>query len=84
MQDAVILANCIYDMKSTALDDVAEALQDFKDQRFSHVLGQYNASKINAKILYGQVKSPLVPCFERCSMIVLFWQDFSPSLSLCS
>ncbi|KAK3819884.1 MAG: hypothetical protein J3Q66DRAFT_335742 [Benniella sp.] len=54
MQDAVILANCIYDMKSTALDDVAEALQDFKDQRFPHVLGQYNASKINAKVLYGQ------------------------------
>lgn len=63
MQDAVILANCIYEMKSTSQEDIAEALQDFKDQRFHHVMAQYNASKINAKVLYGQVKPSLFSSF---------------------
>ncbi|KAF9981361.1 hypothetical protein BGZ65_004038, partial [Modicella reniformis] len=54
MQDSVILANCIYDMQSTTIEDVSEALQDFKDQRYPHVFEQYNASQMNAKLLYGQ------------------------------
>ncbi len=58
MQDAVILANCLYDLKSVTPEGIAAALQDFKDQRYPHVVAQYEASKKNAKILYGQVKSP--------------------------
>ncbi|KAG0011460.1 hypothetical protein BGZ80_000672 [Entomortierella chlamydospora] len=57
MQDAVILANCIYELKSTAEDDVAEALRDFKEQRYPHVKRQYEASKMSAKLLYGQSMS---------------------------
>ncbi|KAF9353012.1 hypothetical protein BGX26_009218 [Mortierella sp. AD094] len=34
LQDAVILANCIYDLKSISEGDVAEALRDFKEQRY--------------------------------------------------
>ncbi|KAF9170396.1 hypothetical protein BGX20_009019 [Mortierella sp. AD010] len=54
MQDAVILANCIYELRSVAEDDVAEALSDFKEQRYPHVKDQYEASQMSAKLLYGQ------------------------------
>ncbi|KAF9281999.1 hypothetical protein BGZ68_006272, partial [Mortierella alpina] len=54
MQDAVILANCLYDLTSVTPEDIAAAFQDFKDQRYPHVVAQYEASKKNAKILYGQ------------------------------
>ncbi|KAF9170400.1 hypothetical protein BGX20_009023 [Mortierella sp. AD010] len=54
MQDAVILANCIYELRSVAEDDVAEALRDFKEQRYPHVKDQYEASQMSAKLLYGQ------------------------------
>ncbi|KAF9994983.1 hypothetical protein BGZ79_000229 [Entomortierella chlamydospora] len=54
MQDAVILANCIYELKSVAENDVAEALRDFKEQRYPHVKDQYKASQLTAKLLYGQ------------------------------
>ncbi|KAF9953924.1 hypothetical protein BGZ70_000061 [Mortierella alpina] len=54
MQDAVVLANCLYDLKAVTSEAIAAAFQDFKDQRYSHVLTQYEASKHYAKILYGQ------------------------------
>ncbi|KAF9353013.1 hypothetical protein BGX26_009219 [Mortierella sp. AD094] len=54
MQDAVILANCIYELKSIAQYDIAEALRDFKEQRFPHVKEQYKASQMSAKLIYGQ------------------------------
>lgn len=55
MQDTVALANCLYDLKSLSPDHVQEALQIFKDERFSQVQEQYEASKVNAKLIYGQV-----------------------------
>ncbi|KAG0010191.1 hypothetical protein BGZ80_001696 [Entomortierella chlamydospora] len=54
MQDAVILANCIYDLKSVAEVDVIEALRDFKEQRFPHVKDQFKASQTSAKLIFGQ------------------------------
>ncbi|KAG0366596.1 hypothetical protein BC939DRAFT_482450 [Gamsiella multidivaricata] len=54
LQDAVILANCIYDLKSTSQEDVSAAFKEFKQQRYPHVIEQYEASKMNAKIIYGQ------------------------------
>ncbi|KAG0013016.1 hypothetical protein BGZ81_001275, partial [Podila clonocystis] len=54
MQDAVILANCIYDLTSVDTDSVTAALKDYRDQRYPHVKSQYDASKMNAKILLGQ------------------------------
>ncbi|KAF9347901.1 hypothetical protein BGX26_000659 [Mortierella sp. AD094] len=54
MQDSVILANCIYELRSVAENDVAEALRDFKEQRYPHVKDQYKASQMSAKLLYGQ------------------------------
>lgn len=57
MEDAVILANCLYDVGSTSLPDVKVALKSFWEQRLPHVLEQYKASKASAKFLYGHVSS---------------------------
>ncbi|KAF9901661.1 hypothetical protein EC991_005818 [Linnemannia zychae] len=53
IQDSVILANCLYDMMTTSIEDVTQALEDYREQRFEHVRTQYEASQWNAKIVYG-------------------------------
>ncbi|KAF9083136.1 hypothetical protein BGX23_011758 [Mortierella sp. AD031] len=53
LQDSVVLANCLYDMKSNAIEDVTTALEDYREQRFDHVKTQYEASQWNAKLMYG-------------------------------
>jgi len=60
LQDAVILANCLYDLESLDRDAIHTACLDFKEQRYHHVAEMYGKSKINATILYGQVLS----CWE--------------------
>ena len=55
LQDAVILANCLYDLESLDRDAVQEAFLDFKEQRYNHVSEMYGKSKVGAIILYGQV-----------------------------
>ncbi|OAQ28367.1 FAD/NAD(P)-binding domain-containing protein [Linnemannia elongata AG-77] len=54
MQDAVVLANCLYEMKGLSPDDIKETLSAFKEERYSRVKGQCEASRMNAKLLYGQ------------------------------
>ncbi|KAF9921713.1 hypothetical protein FBU30_008218 [Linnemannia zychae] len=53
IQDSVILANCLYDMKSTSLEDIMITLDDYREQRFDHVKTQYEASQWNAKVIFG-------------------------------
>ncbi|KAG0345362.1 hypothetical protein BG004_003777 [Podila humilis] len=53
-QDAVILANCLYDMASAKIEDVEAALQEFRLQRYDYDKKQYERSKTNAKLIYGQ------------------------------
>ncbi|KAF9548491.1 hypothetical protein EC957_006304 [Mortierella hygrophila] len=53
IQDATILANCLYDMKTTSIEDVKAAFEDYQEQRFDHVKTQYEASQWNAKVIYG-------------------------------
>jgi 2-polyprenyl-6-methoxyphenol hydroxylase-like FAD-dependent oxidoreductase len=55
MQDAVILANCIYDIVPNNFDTVKEALDEFKIQRFEFIKAQYAQTYIAAKIQYGHV-----------------------------
>lgn len=54
MQDAVVLANCIYEMKSSSHDDIRAALKDYKKQRYVHAKQQVENSNAAGKILYGQ------------------------------
>ncbi|KAF9427025.1 hypothetical protein BGZ76_002500 [Entomortierella beljakovae] len=55
MQDAVILANCLYDI---ALDptpeNITSAFKDYKDQRFKHVKVHFDSSKMTARVIFGQ------------------------------
>ncbi|KAF8938002.1 hypothetical protein BGZ47_008769 [Haplosporangium gracile] len=57
MQDAVILANCIYDIIPTNFDTVKEALDEFKRQRYDLIKAQYAQTYIAAKIQYGHTLS---------------------------
>lgn len=56
MQDAVVLANCLYEMNGLSPDDIKETLSAFKEERYSRVKDQCEASRMNAKLLYGQVR----------------------------
>lgn len=56
MQDAVVLANCLYEMKGLSQDDINDTLIKFKEERYSRVKAQCEASRMNAKLLYGQVR----------------------------
>ncbi|KAG0281207.1 hypothetical protein BGZ95_006033 [Linnemannia exigua] len=53
MQDAVILANCLYDIIPTNLDTVKTALEEYKNQRFKDIEDQYAQTYFNAKLQYG-------------------------------
>ncbi|KAG0206267.1 hypothetical protein BGX28_002264 [Mortierella sp. GBA30] len=56
MQDAVILANCIYEIANNATaENITVAFQDFKDQRHEPVAFQFSASKLMARVIFGQV-----------------------------
>ncbi|KAF9189623.1 hypothetical protein BGZ50_000651 [Haplosporangium sp. Z 11] len=54
LQDAVVLANCLYEMTAVTPEAIIDAFKDFKDQRHPHVLSQYIASKASARFAYGQ------------------------------
>ncbi|KAF9951588.1 hypothetical protein BGZ65_005858, partial [Modicella reniformis] len=54
LQDAVILANCLYDLPSLSTQDITAAFKDYHEQRLPFVTYQFNASKTQAKILFGQ------------------------------
>ncbi|KAF8981817.1 hypothetical protein BGZ46_002230 [Entomortierella lignicola] len=53
IQDAIILANCIYDIEVTSYDTIVSALKNYYEQRHKIVKSQYESSKLSAKILYG-------------------------------
>ncbi|GJJ72153.1 hypothetical protein EMPS_04510 [Entomortierella parvispora] len=54
MQDAVILANCLYDLKSNSQEDVTVAFQSYYDQRYPQTKLAYDASMARAKLMKGQ------------------------------
>ncbi|KAK3839473.1 MAG: hypothetical protein JOS17DRAFT_188752 [Linnemannia elongata] len=53
MQDAVLLANHLYDIKPTTFDNIKAALSDYKDERFNSIVDQYPQSHMAAKLIYG-------------------------------
>ncbi|KAF9942951.1 hypothetical protein BGZ65_001184, partial [Modicella reniformis] len=54
LPDAVILANCLYDLPSLSTQDITAAFNDYHEQRLPFVAYQFNASQTQAKILFGQ------------------------------
>lgn len=55
MQDAVLLANHIYDITPTSFDNIKTALSNYKEERFDAIKDQYPQSYISAKLMYGHV-----------------------------
>ncbi|KAF9120293.1 hypothetical protein BGX30_003255, partial [Mortierella sp. GBA39] len=53
MQDAVLLANHLYDIMPTSFENIKTALNDYKEERFDTIKEQYPQSYISAKLLYG-------------------------------
>ncbi|KAI7824105.1 hypothetical protein BC939DRAFT_450580 [Gamsiella multidivaricata] len=56
MQDAVVLANVIYDLESTTQEAIEAAFLDYRTQRYPHAKYQYINSKLVSKLMTGQVK----------------------------
>ncbi|KAF9118013.1 hypothetical protein BGW39_001570 [Mortierella sp. 14UC] len=57
MQDAVLLANHLYDIKPTSFENITKALSEYKEERFDAVKEQYPQSYIAAKLMYGHTFS---------------------------
>ncbi|KAG0099231.1 hypothetical protein BGZ93_008616 [Podila epicladia] len=54
MQDAVVLANCLYDIEEVTQENIEAALADYRAQRIGHVTVQVNMSKTMGKVMFGQ------------------------------
>jgi hypothetical protein len=57
MQDAVILANHLYDIYPTSFENIKTALNDYKEERFDAIKDQYPQSYVSAKLMYGHVSN---------------------------
>ncbi|KAG0049674.1 hypothetical protein BGZ83_005508 [Gryganskiella cystojenkinii] len=53
LQDAVVLANCLYDLKDSSEKSLTAAFQSYYKQRYQHAKGHYNTSKLLAKVVGG-------------------------------
>lgn len=73
MQDAIILANCIYDIEGLSVENISAALQDYREQRYPHALFQTENSKTLGKLMYGQVKSLSFQNFGSLSDLLVSW-----------
>ncbi|OAQ35287.1 FAD/NAD(P)-binding domain-containing protein [Linnemannia elongata AG-77] len=55
MEDAVIIANCIYELGSSfSKTHIEAALTDYRSQRFEHAKQQVENSNMAGKLFYGQ------------------------------
>ncbi|KAG0373252.1 hypothetical protein BGX24_011950 [Mortierella sp. AD032] len=57
MQDAVLLANHLYDIKPTSFDNIKTALNDYKEERFDAIKEQYPLSHMSARLIFGHTLS---------------------------
>ncbi|KAG0077349.1 hypothetical protein BGZ90_007332 [Linnemannia elongata] len=66
MQDAVILANHLYDIKPTSFENIKNAFKGYKEERYEAVKEQYAQTQLAAKLQFGHTFS------ERIMRYVLF------------
>ncbi|KAF9536184.1 hypothetical protein EC957_012227 [Mortierella hygrophila] len=60
MQDAVLLANHLYDIFPTSFENIKAALAEYKEERFDAIKDQYPQSYISAKLIFGHTFSERV------------------------
>lgn len=53
LQDAVILANCLYDLKDKSQTSITDAFQSYYNQRYKHAKAHYESSKLYMKLIGG-------------------------------
>ncbi|GJJ74659.1 hypothetical protein EMPS_07017 [Entomortierella parvispora] len=66
MLDAVVLANCLYELTSVTPETISKALDEYKAERMPHVKAMYARSKRNARILMGN------SLFDKCLRYITF------------
>ncbi|KAF9408172.1 hypothetical protein BGZ76_005919, partial [Entomortierella beljakovae] len=54
LEDAVILANCLYEVESFTQVSIDSALSDYKSQRYKHAKYQVETSAGLGKVIYGR------------------------------
>lgn len=54
LQDAVILANCLYDVEDNSLPSLQAAFQSYYEQRFEMTKKLFRLTEIISKVLSGQ------------------------------
>ncbi|KAF9171844.1 hypothetical protein BGX21_006472 [Mortierella sp. AD011] len=57
MHDAVILTNCIYEMKDVSAESIKAAFQSYYDQRFAYSNEQFKSSSAMSRTMFGQTPS---------------------------
>ncbi|KAF9203228.1 hypothetical protein BGZ49_006648 [Haplosporangium sp. Z 27] len=60
IDDAVVLANCLYFMKDTSATSITSAFDEYYRQRYHHTVDEFNGSSFFSKILNGQKRSEKV------------------------
>lgn len=55
MQDAIVLANHLYDIKPTSFENIKIALNRYKEERYDAVMEQYAQTQLAAKLQFGHV-----------------------------
>jgi hypothetical protein len=53
LQDAIILANCLYDLKDKSQEGITTAFKSYHAQRYKHAKARYDDSILSAKIFAG-------------------------------
>lgn len=56
MQDAVILANCLYDFEDSTPASITAAFQDYRDQRYPRARAMSANSRFISTVMAGQVR----------------------------
>lgn len=73
MHDAIVLANCIYNMKSVTQEGITATFEDYYGQRYHRLNAQFKRSQALSAITTGQVRigksnRVLYPTFIRRTM----------------
>lgn len=56
MEDAVILANAIYEIRAVNSENITTAFQDYYAERYPHAVEQLKFSKLFTMLMAGQVR----------------------------
>ncbi|OAQ29402.1 hypothetical protein K457DRAFT_19209, partial [Linnemannia elongata AG-77] len=57
-QDAVLLANHLFDIKPNSFENIKTALSDYRNGRFDAIKDQYPQSYMSTKLIYGHRLAP--------------------------